>query len=303
MKRYGRIICVLIFSFTTSISIAQDGELNGSWYSTGVVKNALVGNSYLGELQLKQIGNFVTGKFNYYFRDSLFSVDIKGEYDKTFKFLTIKPFKIIQYQASSTKIGIDCLMKGIFIVRISEKKSVLWGSFKGADINYKYTTADIEFNFEKYTDATPINFAGEAKQIKNPDILSETELDAQKIQIQKQFVDRPKNYFKDLLVESKVIQLELVDNGQIDYDSVSIFFNNQLILRKTMLTHKPIQITLTLDDQYPYNEISMFANNVGLIPPNTATLTIIDGDDRRELELNSDFNRTATIKLFRKPKQ
>ncbi len=113
---------------------------------------------------------------------------------------------------------------------------------------------------------------------------------------------KDKRIIKDLVIESKSINVEIVDNGMIDYDSISVFFNNKLVLKKTMLTHIPIKLTLQMNDSLPFNELSMFANNEGLIPPNTGTLTVIDGDNRYETEMNSSLHRTATLKLIRRKK-
>ena len=41
----------------------------------------------------------------------------------------------------------------------------------------------------------------------------------------------------------------------------------------------------------------MFANNVGLIPPNSAVLILYDGRKRYEIEMNSDLQKSATIRL------
>jgi len=117
--------------------------------------------------------------------------------------------------------------------------------------------------------------------------------------ITKQFENRPKFLFKDLYVDSSTVVLEFVDNGAIDYDSISVFLNNKLVLKKVMLTHTPIKLKLKLDKNLTYNELSMFANNEGLIPPNTATMTVIDGDNRTEIDMNSSLNSTATLKLKR----
>jgi len=68
------------------------------------------------------------------------------------------------------------------------------------------------------------------------------------------------------------------DNGSIDYDSVSILLNDKVILPKAMLTHRSIKLTVDLDESLEFNELGMFAENLGMIPPNTASLIIRDGD-------------------------
>jgi len=111
------------------------------------------------------------------------------------------------------------------------------------------------------------------------------------------FKARKKDYAKIIEVENSSIRLEVYDNGSIDYDSVSLFLNDELVLPKTMLTHKSVKLTLHLNMDLEYNELGMFAENLGMIPPNTAALIIRDGLKNYEVNLNSDFNKNAIIQL------
>jgi hypothetical protein len=100
-------------------------------------------------------------------------------------------------------------------------------------------------------------------------------------------------------VVEPVVKIEIYDNGVIDNDSISLFFNNKLVLPKTMLSHEPITLTLPLDALREYNELSMFAENMGTIPPNTAIMILYDGKVRHEIGLSSDLEKSATIRLKR----
>lgn len=295
---------LLLVCLVSNSKAFSQSPIDGNWYSNGTVEIEGSTNSYLGELKLKQKGRAVSGQFSYYFRDSLFSIPITGEFDLNSRYILIKSFPIILHSSTNTKMGVDCYMRGEFMLRISRVGSYLAGKLI-ADEKYKYTCPEIAFTFEKNNDTTssPIQ---EAKQITvtpktiTPQKDSATPtIDPITALITKQFENRPKYLFKDLYVDSSTITLEFIDNGAIDYDSISVFLNNKLVLKKTMLTHTPIKLKLQLDDKLPYNELSMFANNEGLIPPNTATMTVIDGDNRTEIEMNSSLNSTATLKLKR----
>ena len=297
---------VIFFCLITNIRGYAQNPLDGNWYSNGTVVIEGSTNSYLGELKMKQKGNTLTGQFNYYFRDSLFSTKINGAFDLNSRYVVINSFPLILHSSVSTKTGVDCSMTGEFMLRMSRMGSYLSGKFI-ADAKYKYTCPEITFNFEKNTN--PISPMDEAKQA----TLASAETSTQKDTVVpiadlvasliiKQFENRPKDIFKELVVESKVIDLEFVDNGAIDYDSISVFLNNKLILKETMLTHTPIKLRLTLDDSLPVNELSIFANNEGLIPPNTATLTLIDGYNKTEIDITSSLHSTATLKLLRRKK-
>ena len=293
----GLFLFVIILN-TTKYCIAQK-PLEGNWYSNGIVNFEGSTNSYLGQLKLKQNGRSVFGEFNYYFRDSLFSTKVEGIYDQASRYVIFKSFPIILHSSTSTKTGVDCSMSGEFMLRISRVGSYMAGKFI-ADKEYRYTCPDISFNFEmNNSEVSPID---EAKQADSIAKTVPVEDDPVVVATKKEFEERPKNFFKEVLIDSKSVNVEFYDNGIIDYDSISVFLNNKLILKKTMLTHTAIKLHINLDDSLPFNELGMFANNEGLIPPNTATLIIIDGDNREELELNSSLNSTATIRLVKRKK-
>lgn len=101
-------------------------------------------------------------------------------------------------------------------------------------------------------------------------------------------------------VEQDSVTVSFYDNGEIDNDTISVFYNRKPILLSQMLTDKPITIKLRLDTAV--NEISMFAENLGRIPPNTAVAIINIGDQRYELSLSSSLQTNATIRFRKKAK-
>ena len=50
------------------------------------------------------------------------------------------------------------------------------------------------------------------------------------------------------------------------------------------------------------NELIMYADNLGEIPPNTALMIVTDGDNRYEVRITSDLQKSGTIRFVRKPK-
>jgi hypothetical protein len=117
---------------------------------------------------------------------------------------------------------------------------------------------------------------------------------------EKEFTNR-KNVITHIVeVESDSIRVDVYDNGEIDGDIISLFYNQQLILNSQKLTHKSIHIDLVLDPSKLSNEISMFAENLGLIAPNTALMVIMDGKNKFEVPISSNFERNATISIKRK---
>ena len=101
-------------------------------------------------------------------------------------------------------------------------------------------------------------------------------------------------------VEADSLNISFYDNGEIDNDTISVFYNRKPILLSQMLSDKPITLRLRLDTSV--NEISMFAENLGRIPPNTAVAVIYVGDQRFELSLSSSLMSNATVRFRKKTK-
>lgn len=108
---------------------------------------------------------------------------------------------------------------------------------------------------------------------------------------------RKKNYIREIELDNDRIRVEIYDNGTIDYDSVSLHLNGKEVMAKTMLNHRSIKVNIQLDPTKEFNELSMFAENLGMIPPNTAALILRDGQKEYQLLLQSDFSKSATLKL------
>jgi len=73
-----------------------------------------------------------------------------------------------------------------------------------------------------------------------------------------------------------------------------------LAKEKHLLSERAIELNVFVDKKTEFTDISMFAENVGTIPPNTAVMVLYDGRKRYEIQMESDFNKTATIRLIRK---
>jgi len=108
---------------------------------------------------------------------------------------------------------------------------------------------------------------------------------------------RQKSYIREIVLDNDQIRVEIFDNGTIDYDSVSLYLNGKEVMAKTMLNHRSIKVNLQMDPNKEFNELSMFAENLGMIPPNTAALILRDGQKEYQLLLQSDFSKSATLKL------
>jgi hypothetical protein len=101
-------------------------------------------------------------------------------------------------------------------------------------------------------------------------------------------------------VEADSLKISLYDNGEVDNDTISVYYNRKLVAEKKMLSNNPISFTLPLDTSI--NEIAMYAENLGTLPPNTALCIVYANEQRYELAMSSNFVKNATIRFRRKPK-
>jgi hypothetical protein len=111
----------------------------------------------------------------------------------------------------------------------------------------------------------------------------------------KGFEDRKKTIIKTITITQPVFQLDFYDNGEIDGDSISVFYNNKLVLSHKRLSDKAITLKLALNPDVKQNVVTMYADNLGTIPPNTALMIVTDGDKRYEVRMESDLGKSGSV--------
>jgi hypothetical protein len=116
------------------------------------------------------------------------------------------------------------------------------------------------------------------------------------------FSKRETNVLKTIEIENETFKVDLYDNGEVDGDSISLYFNNKLLLSHKKLDTKAISLTLNVDDKKGVNELVMFAENLGEIAPNTALMVVTDGPHRYEVRIASDLQKSGVIRFVHKPK-
>ena len=99
-------------------------------------------------------------------------------------------------------------------------------------------------------------------------------------------------------VENATVRIELYDNGEVDGDSISLFYNGKILLAHKRLCQKAMIIELPITEEI--NELVMYADNLGTLPPNTALMIIYDGNKRYEVRITSDLQKSGTIRFTHK---
>jgi Outer membrane protein and related peptidoglycan-associated (lipo)proteins len=99
------------------------------------------------------------------------------------------------------------------------------------------------------------------------------------------------------------VWVDVYDNGVFDGDSVSIIYNNKLLVDKQLLkTEVPIRLHLALNAG-SNNRLILIADNEGEIPPNAALMVIRDqqGKARKEVPVSNNLNTKTVIVFIKKP--
>ncbi len=109
------------------------------------------------------------------------------------------------------------------------------------------------------------------------------------------FKSRRKDILKTIPISQETFKIDFYDNGEIDGDSISVFYNGRLVLSHQRLSDKPVSLKLSLDDLTGDNVVTMYAENLGTIPPNTALMIVTDGDKRYEVRITSDTEKSGSV--------
>jgi hypothetical protein len=111
------------------------------------------------------------------------------------------------------------------------------------------------------------------------------------------FEKRSNEIIKTIEIAQTSFKVDLYDNGEIDGDSISLFYNGKLLLSNKRLSDKPISISLDVNTGKAINELTMYAENLGTLPPNTALMIVTDGEKRYEVRIASDLKKSGTIRF------
>lgn len=113
------------------------------------------------------------------------------------------------------------------------------------------------------------------------------------------YTDRAKNVLKRIDLTQSNFKVDLYDDGDIDGDIVSVYYNGKNILSNKKLTEKPLSLNLIADPDKTENELLIYAENEGSIPPNTALMIVTEGNTRTEVRITADAKKNGVV-LFTK---
>lgn len=312
-----KITLLTLFSFLYTISFAQ--TVTGSWYGKASVRLGSDGsNNYLTELQIRQKGDEVEGVLGYYFRDQYQSMFVRGKYDSKTREMVIRNIPMMYFR-STASFTIDCFMNLSLVLNSSQVGKSLKGHFFSLE-EYKNTCGDLFVSFTldptDYSHDSTFKAGFSTTKVWRPQVedvvISSNPIKKDSIKVVtsmpvptenslKELFDKRRSIIADnIYVESDSIRVSLYDNGEVDGDSVSVFFNNTPVIMKQSLTAKALTVYVALDTTKEVNEISMFAENLGKYPPNTALMVVSDGVRNYEVFMSSSLSQNSVLRIRRK---
>ena len=106
---------------------------------------------------------------------------------------------------------------------------------------------------------------------------------------------RTNELLKTLTVSHNIIELRIYDDGAVDNDTVSVYYDNKLLISKARISDLPVTAKIVVDPSEHPHQLVMVAENLGDIPPNTSLLVVMDGDKRYEERIISTEQKNVVI--------
>jgi hypothetical protein len=313
--------CVIGLLLLSCYQLLNAQSLNGIWYGRAEANVSGTFNSYLCEITLKKNSKGFAGTLNYFFGSHEYATPVTAKYWPATKTIELNPFPLITYFAAD-KNAPDCIMDGSLTLYVDGADSVLYGQLNpvgkyrnSCPVMTIYLQRENETpgmaealpELEKVIETDPNSVSETLLNRDAGQVLPGPELSAIVIEEEKVVEASVEELTKRNFVEGPLIEvdtdsifLHLYDNGKVDNDTVSVFFNRHPVALNQGLSLKPIILKLGLVDGM--NEIAMFAVNLGDIPPNTALCIIYAGEKRYDINLSSTMASNGTVRILRKEK-
>ena len=117
----------------------------------------------------------------------------------------------------------------------------------------------------------------------------------------KDIVNRDIDIQHTITVYDKELIIDVWDHQKEDGDRISLYLNDVLILDNHLLKRekKKVKIKLLEDEE---NQLRLFALNLGHVPPNTASIRIVQKEKTHHVILKSDLKTCGTIEINYEPR-
>jgi hypothetical protein len=111
------------------------------------------------------------------------------------------------------------------------------------------------------------------------------------------FLETQPKKITEIEVYNADLQIQLLDYMKPDNDTVSVYLNREILAKNIQISKRPALIKFRIDKRIILHELLLYAENLGLVPPNTSELILIDGETKHRVMIVSDKQKTAAIYL------
>lgn len=202
-------------------------------------------------------------------------------------------------------LGINQRQKGIWVLQATNMPAVLieTGFITNHD-DERYLNSDKgqQELAESIADAVKL-YKEQVDNSKTTAASAEAKREEQQILIEAgaaKFITRTSTILKKVGINQVDFKVDLYDDGDIDGDMVSVYYNGKLIVDNKKLTDNPLTLSLTTATGIKENELLIYAENEGNIPPNTALMIVTEGENRTEVRITADSKKNGVIVFSRK---
>lgn len=294
-KRTIFFLCLLGYFLTAEKAFSQNNyEFLGALKLNGNEKSVITYRLVFEELNGKLKGYSITDLAGKHETKNL----IEGSYNKKLKLFEFRETNIV-YTKSKFEQSAFCFVNFSGKLKLVQSTSKLEGAFKGL---YK--------NKQKCIDGTLV-LIGSTKLYNLVNKVNNRIQKSNKVDVKTKENINPLKVLDSLKTNrlsndenlnvfwgSNKFKMEIYDIGKEDGDVVNIYQNNKLILAKHKLTNAKRIIEVILDGTK--NEFKIEAINEGTIAPNTAKITLFDGDTSFDLMSNLKKGEKASITIHKK---
>ena len=323
------------------MSTVEAQKLTGIWRgyfsaATGIFRDDIGEEMYKYEVQIdQQTDNSVKG-VTYSYKSTVFygKSTMQGIYTASSKNFILKELKLVELKIGSNSE--PCLMTCYLDYVKIGKLEVLQGTFISTNAKNKkdcgsgkvYLERVLKSDFEledflahqkpqapiaqQKPNAKPSNPEADivnhykvtdTEKVSSNDKISATDVKKSIVSSvsPKVLTQRDNFLIKRIISSEPEIKVELFDNGTIDNDTISLYHNNEQVIKKGKLNYQPLTYSFNCGNTAVAHELILVAENLGEIPPNTAIMVVTIGKKRQEIFLTSDEKKNAKIIIDYKP--
>jgi hypothetical protein len=330
-----------LFSLLLLMTSVQAQKITGIWRgyfsaANGIFRDDIGEEMYKYEVQIdQQTDNSVKG-VTYSYKSTVFygKSTMQGIYTVGSKNLILKELKLVELKIGSNSE--PCLMTCYLDYVKIGKLEVLQGTFISTNAKnkkdcgngkvYLERVSKSDFELEEFlahpkpqvpiaqqkpvakpssTDSDGVKKDKESDSDQSPLNTKTPPPDVKKlansVSLLKVLVQRDNFLIKRIITAEPNIKVELFDNGTIDNDTISLYHNNEQVIKKGKLNYQPLTYSFNCGNTAVSHELILVAENLGEIPPNTAIMVVTIGKKRQEIFLTSDEKKNAKIIIDYKP--